>query len=207
MSEALELAQFDVECLVADRAVIVNQICERLAKGEPLASICRDPEMPSAFDVWNYQDRDDSIKAAIARAREIGEEAIALDAQLIVDGLKPVPGVPVEAARDKARAEVRLKLLAKFNPKRWGESTQLRHADADGAKLDTAPLVGELLGLMNAPGVQLATAAPVTARLVSESRIEAPRAPPASDKPRGAYARSKTRPAYRARAAGVNDLI
>ena len=53
-----------------------------------------------------------------------------------------------DVQRDKLLIETDFKLLSKFNPKRWGDSTQLRHADADGAKLDTSPLVSELLSLM-----------------------------------------------------------
>ena len=49
------------------------------------------------------------------------------------------------------RAEIRLKLLSKWSPKRYGDAVQLRHADADGEKLDTAPLISELLSLMRGP--------------------------------------------------------
>lgn len=55
-----------------------------------------------------------------------------------------------DASRDKARAWVRLQLLAKWDPKRYGE--RLQHADADGGKLpDNSALVSELVGLLK-PG-------------------------------------------------------
>ena len=109
------------------------------------------------------------------------------------------PGGVSDPQRDKLRVETRLKLLAKFNPKRWGDSTQVRHADADGGKLDTAPLVSELLALMPGatPAAQPVTrSAPPTHRVVSESRID----PPATQ---------SARPAYRPRAArsDVDDLV
>ena len=133
-----------------NRDELIREICLRLMQGEPLAAMCREEGMPSARVVANWADGEPAISAAIAQARALGEEAIALEAQEIIDGLRPVPGVPPDAARDKARADVRLKLLAKFNPKRWGDSTQLRHADADGEKINNSGLVSELLNLMGA---------------------------------------------------------
>lgn len=166
------------------RADMIAKICLRLMGGEALAAICRDAGMPSASAVWDWERTDELTREAIARARAIGEEAIALEATEIIDGKRPVAGVPPDPARDKARADVRLKLLAKFNPKRWGDSTQLRHADADGGKLDTAPLVGELLNLM--PGATPTPAAqptPSKAQVVERESSYRPRlkAQPADD--------------------------
>ena len=56
-----------------------------------------------------------------------------------------------DPTRDKLRVDTRLKLLATWNPGRWGDRVQLRHANADGEKIDTTPLVNELLGLLG-PG-------------------------------------------------------
>jgi hypothetical protein len=41
-------------------------------------------------------------------------------------------------SRSRLRVETRLKLLAKWDPKRYGEATLLKHADADGNSLDLA---------------------------------------------------------------------
>lgn len=171
--------------IYANRVELVVEICERLEKGEALAAICRDPDMPTARAVAYWADSDPEAASAIARARALGEDAIALECQEIMDGLRPVPGVPVDATRDKGRAWIRLQLLAKFNPKRWGDSTQLRHADADGGKLDTSPLVNELLtllpgqsaaqpGLRNVtPGSQAQLAAPGYSELELRLRMPA----------------------------------
>jgi hypothetical protein len=172
---------------------LIDEICERLAAGESLASIVRDPAMPGWSRIYAWRDADEETAERFRRAREAGEEQMARDAMLIVDGLKPVPGIPSDATRDKARADIRLKLLAKMNPRKWGESTQLRHADADGAKLDTAPMVSELLSLM-APGAAN-TSAPIP---VKAELIEAPARPRAP------------KPAYRPRARAsdsVDDLV
>ena len=106
---------------------LVTEICERLSKGEPLAAICREPRMPGCRTVYDWADADEVISAAIARARDEGEEAIAVDCLTIADDVEEHP------ASRKVRVDTRLKLLAKWNPKRWGD--KLQHADADGEKL------------------------------------------------------------------------
>lgn len=64
---------------------LIEAICERLSNGEPLAAICRDDGMPSVMTVWNWQDSDEAVSLAIARAREIGGDAIAVQALAIAD--------------------------------------------------------------------------------------------------------------------------
>lgn len=183
----------------ADRDEIVAQICERLAKGEALIRICESKHLPSRWTVVDWMRTDEEVALQISRARELGEDYIANDALRIADGELPLLNTPNDPQRDKLRIETRLKLLAKFNPKRWGDSTQLRHADADGQKLDTAPLVSELLALL--PGAQgsapVAKRDAVSARLVSEAPAELERQAPAA------------RPAYRPRPArsDVDDLV
>ena len=126
----------------ANRYEIVAEICQRLSDGEPLAQICRDSHMPNPSALHFWCAADDAIAHDIAQAREFGADSIALDALIIADDITG------DVQRDKLRVDTRLKLLAKWNPKKYGESTQLRHADANGEKLDTAPLVGELLGVI-----------------------------------------------------------
>ncbi len=133
---------------VADRPQIVAAISARLATGEPMAEICRSPDMPCVDTVWRWTQEHDEIARSIARARLIGEDAIAIEALRIADGAIPDPAGKHDPVRDKLRVDTRLKLLAKWNPGKWGDRVQLRHADAEGETLDTAPLVRELLGLM-----------------------------------------------------------
>lgn len=127
---------------IANRDEIIDEICHRLTAGEPMAQICRDAHIPAPQTLWDWGKQDPAIETEISRAREFGADSIAMDALDIADNLTGDP------QRDKLRVETRLKLLAKWNPKKYGDNMQLRHADADGGKLDTAPLVNELLGLM-----------------------------------------------------------
>jgi hypothetical protein len=129
---------------------VAAEVLRRLAQGEPLAHICRDEHMPHPSTWRDWCRADETLDIAHGRARDAGHDAIAADTLDIIDGLKPTPGISPDPARDKARADVRLRLLAKWDPRRYGDGIQLRHADAEGEKLDTVPLVHELLGLLKA---------------------------------------------------------
>jgi hypothetical protein len=83
--------------------------------------------------------------ADIARAREVGFDAIALEALAIADASEhdtKVVGrgedfereVPNHEwiSRSKLRVETRLKLLAKWDPKRYGDKIQQEHTAPEG---------------------------------------------------------------------------
>jgi len=129
----------------------VNELCdlilERLTSGILLAKVLRMPDIdvaPSTFKLWRKARPD--LDEAVEDARAAGFDVIASDSLDIVDGLLPVPGVPSEASRDKARADHRLKLLARYAPQLYGERVQ--HASADGSKLEASPLVLEVMALL-----------------------------------------------------------
>lgn len=121
---------------------VVAQICARLSKGEPLAQICRDEGFPDPSTVWDWMQADASLSQAIARAREEGFDAIASDCLAIADDGRndymdklnadgEVIGKTLDAEhvqRSKLRVETRLKLLAKWDPKRYGEKLQQEHS-------------------------------------------------------------------------------
>lgn len=109
---------------------VVDDICSRLANGEPMEVICRDEGFPAARTVRDWEAGRPDVAAAIAHAREDGEYALAWGARQIARGKKGSTG---DVQRDKLVVDLELKLLAKFNPKKWGDKVQ--HADADGEKL------------------------------------------------------------------------
>lgn len=118
---------------------VMSEIIERLSRGEPMAVICRDDHMPSDRAVRYWQDEDAEFASAIARAREDGFDAIAADCLAIADetGLDTKIGENGERrpdsewiSRSRLRVETRLKLLAKWDPKRYGDKT-LHGSDPD----------------------------------------------------------------------------
>ncbi len=113
---------------------IADEICARLKKGETLRSICRDKHMPAWETVYDWRYKNSEFDGAIARARDIGHDAIAEETIDIVDAnpatyeIRDKEGNVLEVRVDSAlvqwtknRVEQRLKLLAKWNPKRYGD--------------------------------------------------------------------------------------
>ena len=112
---------------------IARIICEQLSEGIPLRQICRENEgFPAWRTVYDWMGRDDALSASIARARDIGYDAIAEECLQIADnielGQKQVmtdegSATTVEdmLGHRKLRIETRLKLLAKFHPTKYGE--------------------------------------------------------------------------------------
>lgn len=118
---------------------LLNLIGERLGRGEPLASICRDESIdidPSTVRDWINSDEE--VSRVIAHAREEGEKAIAYRLRATARGFKEDLGGDStgDVQRDKLIIETDLKLLAKWNPRKWGD--KLLHADSEGKNL-TAP--------------------------------------------------------------------
>lgn len=113
-----------------DRQPIIATVVLRLSKGEPLAQICREEGMPDDTTIRKWMQDDAVINRAIAQAREAGFDQIAMDALLIADEARndyvetdEGPKLNAEAVmRSKLRVETRLKLLAKWDPKRYGEN-------------------------------------------------------------------------------------
>jgi hypothetical protein len=125
-----------------NRVEIIAKICERLAKGEPMAQICRDDGMPDASTVWDWTVEDKAVAQQITRARNNGFDAIAIHALQIADDTSndymkdPATGRKVlnseHVQRSKLRIHTRMQLLAKWDPKRYGDNVQVRHANAEG---------------------------------------------------------------------------
>ena len=144
---------------------IAKQMCEQLSEGVPLREICRQEGFPAWRTVYDWMAKDQELSTAIAYARDIGYDALAEDCLLIADN--PVFGeeiteeattvketkedgktveVPATLVKTKKsdmlghrrlQIETRLKLLAKFNPKKYGDRVQLA-GDAESPLAVTA---------------------------------------------------------------------
>lgn len=122
---------------------IADEICNRLAEGEPLRQICRDEHTPAWRTVYAWIQADKDFAARIAHARDAGFDAIAEEALEIAN--TPVVGEETEDDGEKLKVkrsdmlghrklqvETRLKLLAKWSPKKYGERIATELTGADG---------------------------------------------------------------------------
>jgi hypothetical protein len=116
-----------------------DEICERLSVGDTLRQICRDEHMPNWRAVYQWMEKDAEFATRIAQARETGFDAIAEGTLDIADNATndwmeandpDNPGYRANGEhvqRSKLRIETRLKLLAKWSPKKYGEATRIEH--------------------------------------------------------------------------------
>ncbi|RVT93710.1 hypothetical protein [Sphingomonas crocodyli] len=120
-------------------------IIEGISAGTPLTTLCSAPNMPNPSTVYDWLEADSNLSQRFARAREIGFDVIATDALDIIDKepgrvISITDGERSSERMDSAavqwaknRAELRLKLLAKWDPKRYGD--MIKHAGADGGPM------------------------------------------------------------------------
>lgn len=88
--------------------------------------------MPGVTTVYDWQERDAEFSEAIARARIAGFDVIATDALDIADSAPPIAE---EVQRAKLRIETRLKLLAKWDPRRYGDRIATEHSGPNGGPI------------------------------------------------------------------------
>lgn len=114
-------------------------IIDWISEGKTLRDYCRQEGSPSFYVVYNWLNADDNFAQRFARAREIGHDVIAEEALAIADDASndwmeqlDSDDQPVgwklngdHVQRSKLRIETRLKLLAKWNPKRYGDKLEL----------------------------------------------------------------------------------
>jgi hypothetical protein len=122
-----------------------NAILEGISKGTPLTVICRDLGISDTV-VRNWMKDDEVFSCDIARARELGFDVIAHDALRIADtplvGTEETTkewGVEIKRAdmiaHRRLQVDTRLKLLAKWDPKRYGDLMRQEISGPDGSPI------------------------------------------------------------------------
>jgi hypothetical protein len=132
---------------------VATKICEQLSEGISLREICRQEGMPPWQTVYSWMERDASLVEAIARAREIGYDALAEECLKIADDgtndyVEGERGPQLNSEhiqRSKLRIETRLKLLAKWNPKKYGERVQVAGDAENPLKVEAEVQADKLL--------------------------------------------------------------
>ncbi len=145
-------------------AAIRERIIDQMSNGATLSAICRQDGMPSRRTVYDWIRADADFAKAMDIARDLGADAIAEEALEIADTTEE--GVELEISGEdqkretkekrgdmlghrKLRVETRLKLLAKWHPKKYGDKVTQEHTGAGGGPIQTvtefvlAPFVAE----------------------------------------------------------------
>ncbi len=106
-------------------------ILEGLSDGKSLRAICRENvDGPSIATVMRWLTEDKDWQEQYARARNVGDEAMFEDIQVIADSSD------LDPKDRRVKIDARKWMLGKRQPKKYGESSTIRHADADGEKIE-----------------------------------------------------------------------
>ena len=117
----------------------IDSLATWLEQGQTLSDWCRLPGNPGKLTVHRWRQRDPEIEERIARARDIGFDVLAEQCLRIADEEHHTEIVTVDpsgrqtvtrqdaTAHRKLRIETRLKLLAKWDPRRYGDKLDLHH--------------------------------------------------------------------------------
>lgn len=139
---------------------VIEEVLSRIAQGETLAALARE----LGFHPQSWADRmraDEGLALAYAHARDVGADALAEQALALIDEEPArVEGKidPGHVQWRRAQVDTRLKLLACWNPKKYGQKQQVDVGNKDGEKLkvdsgvDTAALTLQLAAALRATG-------------------------------------------------------
>lgn len=127
-----------------DKTQAQDAICGLIADGIPLREICRLPGMPKWRTVYDWIRNDPDFASAMEAARLLGYDAIAeealeiADTQQVGERIEKEKGKIVKVVQEdmlghrKLQIETRLKLLAKWHPKKYGDKVTQEHTGPGG---------------------------------------------------------------------------
>ena len=114
---------------------VIEELIDWIASGQTLRAFCRQKGKPAWRTVYLWLEQDTELAARFASARDLGADAIAEEALSIAD--TPLVGETVSTdargetvrredmlGHRKLQVDTRLRLLAKWNPKKYGEKTE-----------------------------------------------------------------------------------
>ena len=98
---------------------LADEICTRLAGGEPFSTICRDEHMPAFCTLWRWERAHPEFKAQTQMALEHGTHYLASDCLRIADDTE------MDVANRKLMVDTRMRLIGKWNRKGYGDKIEV----------------------------------------------------------------------------------
>jgi hypothetical protein len=131
---------------------IASRICEELAKGKSLRSVCKGEEMPCMSTVFNWLRAFPEFLEQYTRAKDESADALVDEMLDIADEAtndwmeqhdKDNVGYRLNGEainRSRLRVDTRKWIAAKLKPKKYGERVQAELTGADGGPIQTADM-------------------------------------------------------------------
>lgn len=117
---------------------ISDTICAEITIGKSLAEICRTLDINYKY-VFKWLRENKEFEDNYIRAREA-------QADFHVDEVISIADTEEDPAKARVRIDARKWVAGKMKPKKYGDSTQIKHADADGNKLSWAEVQRQING-------------------------------------------------------------
>lgn len=143
------------------RSRVMDEVVDWIEQGKTLRDYCRQEGKPKRRTIDDWRKQDESFSARFARARDIGFDQIAEETLAIADdgsgdtyeddeGIERVNHDVIQ--RSRIRIETRLKLLAKWDPRRYGDRPVEPPKSLDDERRELASLYGEIVAAEDALG-------------------------------------------------------
>jgi len=128
---------------ITDKHEIQSVLLERVANGESVNSVCKDPDMPTRGMVYDWSYDDPSLFGnKFARALDNRAHCLLDDCIDIADNIDfNETDAAILSARinhAKMRIDARLRVIGKMSPNRYGDKVQ--HVGANGGPIQVAAL-------------------------------------------------------------------
>jgi hypothetical protein len=104
---------------------VVQELIEWVQAGGTIRGWAAQPGKVSFSTVYNWAEKDDEFSTRLAKARESSCHALAEEC-LIISNTRP--DEPLTLGWHKLRIDTNLRLMAKWNPAKYGDRQQLDHA-------------------------------------------------------------------------------
>ena len=123
-------------------------ICERIAKGESIQTICKGDDMPHFVTVYRWLNVNESFRKMYAGAREEQADTLA-------DEIVHIADTEPDNVRARNRIEARKWVAAKLKPRKYGDKMEIEHkgdVEVDAAKMlaHADALLGKAFALVDA---------------------------------------------------------
>lgn len=113
---------------------LFDRICERMAEGESLRGICKGKDMPAKRTVLRWVAKDEKLA-------EQYSEAQSMRAEHYFDEIIDIADKGTDPAKTRVQVDARKWVLARMNPKKYGDKFTQELTGADGGPIE---LVGRI---------------------------------------------------------------
>lgn len=114
-------------------------ICERIANGDSLVTICKSEEMPHIVTVYRWLAENEGFRNMYVRAREDQADTMA-------DEIVQIADTEEDSAKARVRIDARKWVASKLKPRKYGDKLDIEHSGS--VELDATKVLGELGGLL-----------------------------------------------------------